>query len=201
MTHAAMTDAALLFCLVLMTLLLVTFIGAVIVAPAAPPGSAAQAAGQALPHPGPPTPAPPQPRAPVSPPPLPRRWPLATSTMAGTPGWPDTDPAPSARCQYPTNQASRRRPAARPGAQRPSHPAPTPGTLVTSRPDGANGRRRRRCLCPKGGPPAARRQRAHKRPLAPKPGIPGTAGGTDQRQRKPARQPRHNIPGLSEQPV
>jgi len=91
MTHAALTNAALLVFLVLMTVLLVTFVGAVIAAPPALPASPVPEADapltvQAL--------APPAARASSPPPPLPRRRPLATASPAGTASWPaDADAA------------------------------------------------------------------------------------------------------------
>ncbi len=94
MTHAALINAALFF-LVFLTLLLLMFIGAVMVAPSAPPrsGSPEAPAGE--------TPAPPGLEAPMPPPthvavpsaPLSRRRPLTTATAAGTTRWSDAGAA------------------------------------------------------------------------------------------------------------
>jgi hypothetical protein len=86
MTHAALMNAALLLFLVFVTLLLVMFIGAVIVAPSAPPDSSTPAPET----PAPPAPEPaalPVPEMPGSPAPLPRRRPLATVSAAGVASW------------------------------------------------------------------------------------------------------------------
>jgi hypothetical protein len=87
MTHAALMNAALFFFLLFLTLLLVTFVGAVIVAPSAPPGTGSPEApaGEAPAPPGLEAPMPPV-HAPV---PLPRRQPLTTATAAGTTRWSD----------------------------------------------------------------------------------------------------------------
>ncbi len=95
MTHAALMNAALFFFLVFMTLLLVAFIGAVIVAPAEPPGSPAPPAGEASAPPGLEAPTPTV-HAPVPPAPLPRRQPLTTATAAGTTRWSDAGAATNA---------------------------------------------------------------------------------------------------------
>ena len=96
MTHAALMNAVLFFFLLFLTLLLVTFVGAVIVAPSAPPGSGSPEApaGEA---PAPagleaPTPV----HAPVPSAPLPRRRPLTTATAAGTTRWSDAGAATEA---------------------------------------------------------------------------------------------------------
>jgi hypothetical protein len=93
MTHAAQMNAALIF-LVFLTLLLVAFVGAVIVAPSAPPGSGSPEApaGEAPPPPGVEA-ATPLAHVPVPPAPLPRRRPLTTATAAGTTHWSDADVA------------------------------------------------------------------------------------------------------------
>src|SRR2546429_7383902 len=79
MTHAALTDPALFFFLAFMSLLLVMFLGAVIVAPTAPPGSPAPVLEvQAMPAVHAP--------APLAP--LPRRQPRAAAPAAGAGGWP-----------------------------------------------------------------------------------------------------------------
>jgi hypothetical protein len=111
MTHAALMNAALFFFLLFLTLLLVTFVGAVIVAPSAPPGSGSPEApaGEAPAPPGleapmppvhapmPPAHAPmPPAHAPVPPAPLPRRQPLTTATAAGTTRWSDASAATNA---------------------------------------------------------------------------------------------------------
>jgi hypothetical protein len=90
MTHAALMNAALFFFLLFLTLLLVTFVGAVIVAPSAPPGTGSPEApaGEAPAPPGLEAPMPPA-QAPVPPVPLPRRPPLTTATAAGTTRWSD----------------------------------------------------------------------------------------------------------------
>ena len=83
MTHAALTNAALLVFLAFMTLLLASFVGTVIAASPPPPAPAREAPAltvEALPRPAA------RPSAP--PPPLPRRRPLATASAAGTASWP-----------------------------------------------------------------------------------------------------------------
>jgi hypothetical protein len=92
MTHAAPMNAALFFFLVFLTLLLVMFIGAVIMAPTAPPGSPAPPAGEAPAPPGLEAPMPPPAHVPVPLAPLPRR-PVTTATTASTTRWPDADVA------------------------------------------------------------------------------------------------------------
>jgi hypothetical protein len=92
MTHAAPMNAALFYFLVFLTLLLVMFIGAVIMAPTAPPGSPAPPAGEAPAPPGLEAPMPPPAHAPVPRAPLPRR-PVAAATAAGTTRRPDADAA------------------------------------------------------------------------------------------------------------
>jgi hypothetical protein len=104
MTHPALMNAFLFFFLLFLTLLLVTFVGAVIVAPSAPPGSGSPEApaGEAPAQPGldapmPPVHAPMPPvHAPVPPAPLPRRQPLTTATAAGTTRWSDASAATNA---------------------------------------------------------------------------------------------------------